>query len=227
MRKLHHLILCIGTLLFYPSARGSDLAVMKCNNELRELLKNWKSQDFWQWRGDEIYTSPAEDFGEWIVVVPENGGVTATKANESNEIRVHFTESCQRKLTAVEKPNADSFLTGDNFLKDKIKDGKGVIYLWSRQMPLSIKGIAEVQKAAKELSLKVIILMDEKSKSVKNNYFLQDNASVNSFELKMRNAYLHFPTLLVFESGKIKNIIKYGYENKDEYKKNIQSMLSL
>lgn len=218
MRNIFFFLLFITNLSF-----GTELPKLNCNSEVEELLKNWGSQNTWNTRGDQTYYSPTEIFGEWVIVLPENGGVTLTKANEASEIRVNFSRDCKRSLKIVDLPMVP-FTKGDEYLKDVIKDKKGIIYLWSPQMPLSIRGISSVKAAAKSLGLTAIILMDNSNKIPQ---YMNKNIEVNSFELRMRNAYLHFPSIMAFENGKLKNTVKYGYENKDEYKKDLKKMFNL
>lgn len=210
-------------LLFYSSAYSVELPVVKCEKQVSNLTKKWKVIQNWTKRSNSLFAAPTSKFGQWVLFKLEKSGVTLTLANSKKDIRVHISKKCESKVRVVQKNGNPRDIFGDDLLKSKMSLNKGIIYLWSTHMPLSVKGIPNIKKAAKELNVKLIILQDENSHELQGlNIATQ---KLKSFDLKMRNAYLHFPTLLAFDQGLIKNTIKYGYEKTDEYKKDIQNML--
>jgi len=44
------------------------------------------------------------------------------------------------------------------------------------------------------------------------------------FELHMRQAHLHYPSVILIKNGSIISTIKYGYETKEQYEKEFLSL---
>ena len=212
------------SVFFYLELYSSPVLAGNCRKEVAKLIKNWQGLGKWYKRSDSLSVGSTKKFGEWILHYIEKSGITLTKASENKEIKVHFSSECKKSIKVIQKKSPAS-RSGDRELRRRIGKSKGVIYLWSSHMPLSVKGIPNIKKAAEELNLKLIILQDVNS-NVKANLKLPEKYTqkIESFELKMRNAYLHFPTVLVFHKGTIRSKIKYGYENKNGYKKDIKNI---
>ncbi len=87
---------------------------------------------------------------------------------------------------------------------------KGVIYVWSKRMGLSERGIADIKKASGKLKLPVLILEDKE---------------IDSMEFKMRDVGNHYPAIMVFKDSKIIPGVKHGYEKSDLYQSDITRML--
>ena len=181
----------------------------ECKPEIRKQITDWRGLNQWTHRNDDLYMSPTSQFGNWIWLKDEKDSITLTKANQKTQVRVNFSKaSCQRKMLVVPVKKTDKAYDGDDSLEQLIKEGKGLIYLWSPQMPLSQKGIGEIKKVAAKYGYKLIIVLDPLAKNLKPEMLTYDSLRLDSFELKMRNAYMHFPSLLGFENGSIKDFIK-------------------
>ncbi len=202
-----------------------------CKKEISSLITSWKGLGLWEKRGVGIFISPTDSAGKWVLVKYETDkSVTIIKSSVKNEIKVNFSVNCKRKLKVLEKKGtlSNEEFKGDRYLFSQMSKKEGLIYLWSSHMPLSVKGLYQIQKAAGKLKLPVIYLQDEKSEILKTKDLpLYFRTQIKSFELKMRNAYLHYPTVLGFKDGRIINTIKYGYENKDGYEKDIKTIFNL
>jgi hypothetical protein len=200
-----------------------------CQKPISRLLKTWGHKGKWLNKTNGLYISSTDQFGEWILFKKENKGITLTKANQSKHIKVHFSKhKCAQKMRVVLSPKKYYTAINDKSLKDLIAKDKGIIYLWSPHMPLSYKGIFKIKKAAKKRGLKLHVFMDSSTHpAMASRYQRKYTQTIDSFELKMRNAFIHFPAVLSFENGKIKPSIKYGYENQNGYEKDIRNIFKL
>ncbi len=220
-------------ILFLLSISNSLLAKLPiattCKIEIEKTLKDWGSIDEWETRGDSIYYSPTDTFGNWIFLAKDLQNEKISKANENNEIQVVFDKNCTREIKTLTKKVNTIDAVNDKILRSKIETMKnGLIFIWSRQMPLSLKAIPEIIKAAKEQKLELILLTDKKSiASLDSNKNLDKSLVNNSFELMMRNGSLHFPAVYAFKKGQIINKVKYGYENKEGYIEDIKNIFDL
>ncbi len=200
----------------------------QCASEMREVIKEWGAQENWQTRGDLIYYTPCVTFGDWVLIAKDKKNETIIKANEQTEIQIAFDNKCQRQMKVLQKKAPHFELLNDQDLKKLVENKKkGIIYIWSRQMPLSIKGIAEITKAAKEAHLEIILITDTRSKiSSLDKKILSNSLVVDSFELMMRNGSLHYPSVFAFQDGQIKNKVKFGYEKKNGYLQDFKNIFN-
>lgn len=212
-----------------PSVFAGFPIETRCRKPILKVVKNWQGQGSWQRRVGGLFAMPTSNFGEWILLSEDKKGITIVKASHQKQIRLLFSKrKCKRYLRVARNPKSKPALLRDKELKKMMGQKRGLIYLWSPNMPLSVRGIKQIEKAARDLKLKLIVIMDEKARRVAHLDIEQKyQVQASSFELKMRNAYLHFPTLLAFDKGVIKNKIKYGYENTSGYKNNIKDIWGL
>jgi hypothetical protein len=97
-------------------------------------------------------------------------------------------------------------------------ESRGVIYLWSPHMPYSAQGAREVQRVAAGLGLQSVVLLDPYADPA-----LTDNAMLSQHlpygakrrvyarALLQMGATQHFPTAIVFESGRLDAQMLPGY----------------
>lgn len=195
----------------------------QCSKQINEILKKWKGLNDWRLNKPVYYLTPTENLGEWVVVHMDNEKYYLSKVSEKQELRLTMVKkSCAKKLELVEKKVVSRGFT-DSDLKKKIgKDKQGIIYLWSPHMPLSVQGLPVIKKLSKKKNWDLIVLLDPKAKADKElegHFSKTDLVRPQSFELKMRNAYLHYPMLLGYKNGKILNKVKYGFEEYELYEK--------
>ena len=100
---------------------------------------------------------------------------------------------------------------------------RGVIYVWSPYMPLSVEGIENAVKAAARNELPITVLLDgkaslkdaqqwkDKFKFMKPEYFEQVSAN----ELFSRNMAVHYPIMFYYDSKFISNRTYIGHKSED------------
>jgi hypothetical protein len=109
----------------------------------------------------------------------------------------------------------------DQILKTSLsKKTQGLIYVWSPHMPLSIRGVREAERIAKEKKLKLIILLDPYSNlsaaqqiSRKEKFPETYLARLESRKLLRKEMTVHFPSLIVFNKGGLAGEMRGGYDN--------------
>ena len=91
-------------------------------------------------------------------------------------------------------------------------------------MPLSVDGVSEIKKAAEEMKVALIVILDKNANKktasviVRKNGWPEDYLSTNtSLELRYRGAFNHFPSALVFKDSKISPKIIPGLRNATFY----------
>lgn len=103
----------------------------------------------------------------------------------------------------------------NKFMQD---NQKGIIYVWSPYMPLSVLGRQEIIQIAKDLNLPVLLTIDPSARGIQT-----EDQKLES-RILMRSGVLdHFPATLLFENGKLRDdVLIHGYENQIPLTKLIQ-----
>jgi hypothetical protein len=98
-------------------------------------------------------------------------------------------------LGAVRHSKAPSF---DIEIAQRLKSKKPfIVYAWSNQMPLSIRGSREIKKVAQDLKVEALVVRDKE---------------LNSRELDMMGVHLHYPSLFVFHGERVPDYLP-GYRD--------------
>lgn len=228
------MIFVLFILLSFPAFSG-ELPPMACADKVKSFIKEWKATGEWQEENmnglrNTFYASPTNVIGEWVLVRRIPQGTVLSRSRHSGRIEVMLDEKkCAQKVKSYNHKKASGF-TDKDLAKFVTKNKTGVIYVWSPRMDLSVKGISEIKSAAKEKKLPLLILVDkdvspaEKTK-LEKSLGKDVVKTVDSFELNMRHAQMHFPAILVFKNQKILSEVKYGYEKADRYKLDLDKFL--
>lgn len=118
--------------------------------------------------------------------------------------------------------NAKSFNSSDlQALIDE--NAKGIIYIWSPNMPLTWHGRAEAKEVAKEMGVAFTELIDPHSQSRKA---LKENAMKVSAEKILELGVLnHYPAVVLYQNGALVKKVIHGYEDQDHLKSLILSVM--
>ena len=108
----------------------------------------------------------------------------------------------------------------DTDLVAKMKTNKkGLIYVWSPHMPLSVHGLAEIRGAAKDQGLDLTIVMDHDAHLkdaeawvAKGDAKKSDLLRLESAELLNRDVALHYPVTLMYQNGFLSNHSFVGHK---------------
>lgn len=224
-------------LLFVSSAHAALFDTFLCKKQLEALSAEWKATGKWEQQyldglDNTFYSSPTDKIGEWIVTKQIVDGSAISKISQSGRIEVAFKgKDCTREEKAYPHTLPAAPMKSDKDVAAFVTENKeGVIYIWSPRMVLSQNAIPEIKKAAAELKLPVLILLDKDVKKkeltkLRKKLGPVDTAQIDSFEFRMRNVGQHFPAMLVFKDSKILPEVKYGYEKSDRFKLDVTNML--
>jgi hypothetical protein len=184
-----------------------------------------------------VFQSPTEKIGTWVrVVFQKDHTVQATKLSWTDQTAVNWqTEKCvamtpvktvtrtiasMRANIEQEKHSLDrtKYVT-DAEIAETVADGKpGMIFAWSPQMPISYAAYPEAKKLAESMGLRFIAVVDPNTNSAdaKKNAAAHgiDNDATranHSVELLARGMDLHYPSLVIFNHGKIAKSFYPGY----------------
>lgn len=96
-------------------------------------------------------------------------------------------------------------------------------------MPLSIKGVTTIRRAAQKLRIALVVLLDPyanlevaKKEATKLEIPVR---RIESLELLRLNVNIHFPTLIVFSKGHLIKRVIPGYKEAKQYEKVITHLL--
>jgi hypothetical protein len=116
--------------------------------------------------------------------------------------------------------------------KSRSKSLKGLIYIWSPNMVLSVKGLSEAAVIAKDLSVELIPLLDpfanlQNAQRVANVHHLpaQSLVRLKAQELMRLDALIHYPALFMFADGYLLNLTRLGYDEPKELRQLIKDNL--
>lgn len=221
------MIMLLQIILLSLSANAKNPTISNCKEPIRVLLNEWEKKGSWEEKGNGLYIVATDEFGKWIWYKDEGDSITLTKASQSEQLRVNFTKlNCEKTLMVIGTPN-ETNINNDQHLKQKIALKNGLIYIWSPQMPLSYKGIFSIEAAAKKNKLELIVYMDPSAKVPRNHkYNTKYLRRIHSFDLKMRDAYMHMPSLFAYKKGQIMTEVKYGFETQEGYEKDIKNVFN-
>lgn len=95
---------------------------------------------------------------------------------------------------------------------------RGVIYLWSPHMPYSVQGARDVHRVAADLGLTAVLLLDPYAEPALTEQVLRAQRlpasaarRVRARALLERGVTQHFPTVVVFERGRLDAQMLPGY----------------
>lgn len=205
-------------ILFISSAYASpDLSKVACSERVIEQLSAWKASPGWIKQREAglkkyFWATPTDVIGDWALLREIPGGVVLAKTRQHGRIEVVMkTPSCSKVVSSYPHSEPAKNMKNDSDIEKFVKGHKrGAIYVWSKHMGLSEKGIAEIKAASEKLKLPLLVLED---------------TEIDSLEFKMRSVDQHYPAVLVFKDSKILSGIKYGHEKSDRYLSDLNSML--
>lgn len=178
----------------------------------------------------QVFRSPAE-VGEWYELrltekkAPQLHFYSLEKTAEFN-----WNKSCKMKekkgpgFAFSNTPAVPGETFSDSDLKQLLEvKGKGLIYIWSPRMVYSVTEFARFRALAEKKKMEFIPILDhnadvaeakaalEKAGAIKVRSASVDREpssvnfyrKLNSVELYMRNANLHFPTMYIYNEGKL------------------------
>jgi hypothetical protein len=184
--------------------------------------------------GDSLRHWPTDAPGVWLVERTGGDVTTLMRVSANGLERVTWSGDCTpaREDRPRAAATAPSFSDGD-LIELLGRGSRGVLYLWSPHMPLSVDGYAEIAAAARGRGLVVEPLLDPASdrafaSTVMRDRRLPANARrvADSVELQFRELPLHAPAVQVFSGGRLVGPVLRGFRTADEYGAFLDRVLS-
>ena len=175
--------------------------------------------------GETLTHWPTDRFGIWLVQRVGPGETSLTRVTPERLSRIRWSAACAASDDERERrPAAGPAFTDRDLDALLAAPGRGVIYLWSPHMPLSVDGWAELTRAAASRRLTVEPLLDPQADrgfaaAASAGGRLPPSALrvVDSVELQFRELALHAPSIAVFAGGRLVGPLLRGYRTADEY----------
>jgi hypothetical protein len=175
--------------------------------------------------GETLTHWPTDTFGTWLVQRVGPGETSLTRVTPERLSRIRWSAACVASNDERERrPAAGPAFTDRDLDALLAAPGRGVIYVWSPHMPLSVDGWAELMRAAASRRLTVEPLLDPQAD---RGFAAASTAGgrlpasalrvVDSVELQFRELALHAPSVAVFAGGRLVGPLLRGYRTADEY----------
>jgi hypothetical protein len=209
----------------------------KCSKEMTGTINELGIVTREEWKknfidGSPSYKIPTTKVGEWLLVEKhlERDALVHMTPTQKN-VYTYDQKNCQAKLEVSSLQPAKRAVASDDYFTDQTlaelsqKSPDGILYIWSPYMALSLKAVAELKVAADEVGLPITYAMDpfaseEDARNAVKMFDLPKSAMkrVDSMELSMRNALIHYPALMVLKEGKICKKVQRGYRTADKFR---------
>ena len=173
--------------------------------------------------------SPTRQTGVWIErwLLPD--GTTELRqvsAAETKVATINDATCASRTSTHRRTFNRDSMRNAftDASLDSLMRaNARGLVYVWSPRMPLSVKGLTEARAAARTMGIPFTAVVAETNDTelrelttrLPNVVTTADQQRMESLELVYRNATIHYPATLFYRDGRIVDGVFAGYKNRE------------
>ena len=188
----------------------------------------WKKTDSTSY-ANKAYKIQSKKIGYWIVFETHKDGVNLVTYESSTKHFYKFkNKNCkpsqettaQFKLYDEKKDSKSKPFTDQDLAEIVGKNKKGLIYMWSPKMVYSVVLFEQYAELAKKNKFEFIpvlandVSFDEAEaalKTIKEKFTDRKLASIESLlklasvDLYMRDATLHYPTVIVYNNGKIQS----------------------
>lgn len=207
--------------LFYLNSHAAvqtDLKAKTCLTPMHKLLESYGSQNQWvpaapRESNTFLFRSPTKNIGQWVEIETTASEALHKVRFLSQDIsKQHiFNEDCSQ--TFVEKKQAQTPKQNEFYDQDLRKlvnsSRDTLIYLWSPKMVYSVKNSAVFVDVAKKLGLNFVSLVEPNTSKhlmeneLKNQFSYLGTMQNKSFDLHMRGAAVHYPSIIIVSHKKL------------------------
>jgi hypothetical protein len=146
-------------------------------------------------------------------------------------------KDCQQSLSLTERKLDETRMKGaftDETLAALVASGKtGLVYAWSPHMQLSLDGVREARKAARQLGAELSLVLDPtadqaQAEAAARKAGLPAEAlkPMQSLELQYRGVPGHYPALVAYGKGRILGWASPGYQPAERYTRQVRQRLT-
>lgn len=176
--------------------------------------------------------SPTLRTGVWVERLQLSNGTIELRQVSAAETKLAVVDDAtcsSRRSTYLRGYNPDSLKAAftDTSLDSLLHaNPRGMLYVWSPRMPLSLKGLAEARAAAQSLGVPFMAVVAEANAGelldlAKNSTLVTaaDQRRMESLEIVYRNGTIHYPTALFYRDGRMIDGVYPGYKNRETFAK--------
>jgi hypothetical protein len=220
----------LGTAAGRPAGQAPDVLVLHCAADVEAARGRWDAvapplPQPPLTPGAMLRHWPTRTLGVWLVEDRAPDHATLTRVDAASLTRLTWAADCTAATTTRPRPAAPPPAFSDADLAGVLAaSSRGVLYLWSPHMPLSVDGYGAVVAAAKARGLAVEPLLDPAA----DRAFARTEAAARALpapalrvadavELQFRELALHAPSALVYARGRIVGSPLKGFRTADEY----------
>lgn len=177
--------------------------------------------------GGTVVHWPTDALGVWVVETHDAAGDTAAlrRVAASGVTEVVWSTTCQPTTTEhPRRPLSGSHFTDADLQQLLDTNARGLLYLWSPHMPLSVEGVATMRAVGARLGLPVTVLLDPNADHTAATAVIAAHGwppahgrRIDSTELLFRDVLVHAPSLQAYAGGQLVGSPYPGFHTMDEY----------
>jgi len=211
-----------STALSDPSDRGA------CSAPIEAVERQWGGTG--QWRHLAPYpvrrdASPTDSVGVWLERWRMHDGRVELRRVSASETAVAAAVAphCTLRMTVYRRSFDAAAMAGaftDDALRTLLRsEPRGLIYVWSPGMPLSLRGLAQAEAAARHLGVAFTAVLADAQPGEADSLRVDTayKQTLESVELVYRDATIHYPAVLFYQDGVVLGGAVPGYKHQRTY----------
>ena len=168
---------------------------------------------------------PTDTVGVWVVETRGEEATSLVRVTPQRTTEVMWSSTCiASTVEHARAAAAEPRFTDDELRRVMAEHERGVIYLWSPHMPLSIDGLDSVWRAASSRGLTVTVVLNPDASrtlaaaiAAERGWPLSTLQASDSVELTFRALLIHAPAVQAHVDGRLVGSPFPGYHSVDEY----------
>lgn len=175
--------------------------------------------------GGMVLHWPTSTLGTWVVEVRGPRGASLRRVADGHLTEITWSADCVTSTIDTPRHGSAAERFTDAELRRLVAEqSRGLLYVWSPHMPLSVDGVGVAQIVAKRRGLPLTILLDPaanaalaRSVIARHGWPLDSAIVADSTELRFRDVLVHAPTIQAYAGGRLVGSAFPGYHTVDEY----------
>jgi hypothetical protein len=198
-----------------------------CRSAMTSIERRWGGTG--EWRRLAPYpvardASPTDSVGVWLERwTLDDGRVELRRVSARETVVAEIGDGCAVRAT-TRRRTFDAAATANAFTDEALRatlaaHPRGMIYVWSPGMPLSVRGLAEARGVANSLGIAfTAVVADARAGELDVvRPAPADARTLDALELVYRDATVHYPTALFYADGRPLGTAVPGYKSPDTY----------
>lgn len=168
---------------------------------------------------------PTGHLGQWVVEAQDAAGARLVRVTPAQLTTIIWTAACQATTEEHPRPLAAAPRFGDEDLAlAAAGPARGVVYVWSPHMPLSVDGYQAIVTAAAARGMRVEVVLDPgadrvfaAAERVRGGLPAAALRVADSVELLFHDVLIHAPSVQVYGRGRLVGSAFPGFHTVSEY----------